>query len=104
MCSDRVEWVWKYRKVSQQRCTQSKGNGSVVWWWDDVGVRAVVVSILELTSGLVLLPAVFVQPSVLPIQQQQQPQTSSWQPDAPKDPQTLLQEAENIRQLLLRNR
>jgi hypothetical protein len=45
---------------------------------------------------------------VLPQQQQQQqqqsPQTSSWQPDAPKDPQQLLQEAEQIRQLLLRNR
>lgn len=37
-------------------------------------------------------------------QQQQSPTTSSWLPDAPKDPQVLLQEAEDIRRLLLRNR
>ena len=59
----------------------------------------------------VLCCAHYVQPSVLPHSQQQQqqqstvvPQTSSWQVEPPKDPQQLLQEAEQIRQLLLRNR
>lgn len=92
--------VWKGASAALQH-TKQRGN----WECHLVLGQCWGACSCGLTPGRVLLPAVLVQPSVLPIQQQQQqPQTSSWQPDAPNDPQTLLQEAENIRQLLLRNR